>query len=267
LLLNSPGGMPYRAVVADEVQDFRQADLALLRALVPPGTNDNFVEGDAHQRIYGHRASLGAADINIRGRRSRKLRINYRTTQQIRAWATAVLEGMSVDDLDDGTDETTGYHSLRSGAPPELEHFRTAEEEAAYIVDVVRAWREHGARLADICVIGRTVKTLEQRYQPLLEQAGFATQLIKTDADTQKDDGVRLAGMHRCKGLEFRYVILAGIQGGTMPLWLPDDRFADDAAKLAHEDGERRLLHVAATRARDGLVVTGFGEPSGLLRP
>jgi superfamily I DNA/RNA helicase len=66
-------------------QDFRQADLALLRALVPQGDNDIFVVGDAHQRIYGHRASLGAADISIRGRRSRKLRINYRTTEEIRA--------------------------------------------------------------------------------------------------------------------------------------------------------------------------------------
>ena len=56
LLQNAPGALPYRAVVADEVQDFRQADLALLRALVPQGDNDIFVVGDAHQRIYGHRA-------------------------------------------------------------------------------------------------------------------------------------------------------------------------------------------------------------------
>ena len=265
LLMNAPGGLPYRAVVADEVQDFRQADLALLRALVPSGENDIFVVGDAHQRIYGHSASLGAADINIRGRRSRKLRINYRTTEEIRAWATAVLDGMSVDDLDDGVDEHQAYHSLRFGAAPELRHFRTADEESAFIVDTVRRWHEEGTRLADVCIIARTVKALEQRYQPLLEDAGLATQLIKTDADTQKEDGVRLAGMHRAKGLEFRRVILAGIQAGTMPLELSDDRFADETAKLAHADSERRLLHVAATRARDGLVVTGYGEPSPVL--
>ncbi|MBK8593471.1 MAG: DEAD/DEAH box helicase [Sandaracinaceae bacterium] len=266
LLQNAPGALPYRAVVADEVQDFRQADLALLRALVPQGDNDIFVVGDAHQRIYGHRASLGAADISIRGRRSRKLRINYRTTEEIRAWATAILSGMTVDDLDEGTDEHQGYHSLRFGAAPELRHFRTEAEEGAFIVDTIRRWQEDGTRLADVCVIARSVKALEQRYQPLLADAGFATQLIKTDADTQKEDGVRLAGMHRAKGLEFRRVILAGIQAGTMPLQLSDDRFADEAAKHAHEDSERRLLHVAATRARDGLVVTGFGEPSAVLR-
>ena len=73
--------------------------------------NSIFIVGDAHQRIYARRASMSACGINVRGR-SRRLRLNYRTTQEIRAWAVSILEGVSVDDLDEGTDTLRGYVSL-----------------------------------------------------------------------------------------------------------------------------------------------------------
>jgi hypothetical protein len=75
-----------RSIVVDETQDLSGAALALLRAAVPADTNDLFVVGDAHQRIYRHRAALSKVGIDIRGR-GRRLRINYRTTDEIRRWA------------------------------------------------------------------------------------------------------------------------------------------------------------------------------------
>lgn len=266
-LEHHPGALPYRAIAGDEVQDFRQADLQLLRTIVPEGPNDIFVVGDAHQRIYGHKASLGKAGINIRGRRSRKLLINYRTTQEIRLWATAVLEGMEVDDLDEGLDEQRGYHSLRFGQKPECRHFDSAEAEGRFLADTIAAWlaEEGGLRAPDICVVARTGDLLADRYAPLLRNAGIDAVIIKTDEDTKREGGVRLATMHRAKGLEFTRVVIAAVQDGYMPMRLGEGRFADEAARVAHLDGERRLLYVAATRARDALVVTGFGEVSEFL--
>jgi hypothetical protein len=82
-------------------------------------TNSLFIVGDGHQRIYGRRVVLSSCGIDIRGR-SRKLRINYQTSDEIRKWALAILEGVEVDDLDDGRDDVKGYRSLFHGPAPAI---------------------------------------------------------------------------------------------------------------------------------------------------
>ena len=103
--------LPYRAVILDEAQDMSAEAFRLIRALVPKGENDIFIVGDAHQRIYSHRVSLGKCGIDIRGR-GKKLKINYRTTEEIKRFATRLLEGRAIDDLDGGQDDQKGYMSL-----------------------------------------------------------------------------------------------------------------------------------------------------------
>jgi superfamily I DNA/RNA helicase len=265
-LLLEAGKLPqrYAAIVADEVQDFSESELRLLRAMVPEGPNDLFLVGDAHQRIYGHKASLSRCGINVRGLRSRRLRLNYRTTQNIRNFGVAVLRGMSVDDLDEGTDDALkGYHSLRTGEPPKVVHHATEKAEADFIVQQLLTWTGQQARQpSGICVTARTHDQLEKRYAPLLRDAGFSVQFIKAD-ESGLDDGIRLATMHRVKGLEFPCVLIAGVHAGSVPLEL--DSYEDETARKEHIDTERRLLFVAATRARDELVVTGFGTRSAIL--
>jgi hypothetical protein len=74
----------YSAVVVDETQDLGPQALKLLRAIMPAGNNDLFFVGDGHQRIYArNRAAMSKCGIDIRGR-SRKLYLNYRTTDEIR---------------------------------------------------------------------------------------------------------------------------------------------------------------------------------------
>ena len=263
-LQENPELLPYRAVIADEVQDFRRGDLLLLRAMVPPAPADLFLVGDAHQRIYGHKASLGSCGIEIRGR-SRRLKINYRTTEAVRRWAVALLDGIEVDDLDDGLDTMKGYRSLRDGQPPEVRHFENADAEAAHVVDTMRAWLEQ-CTAEEICIVARTSDLISTRYRPLLDGAGIHTVVIETDAEASLGEGVRLATMHRVKGLEFPRMMLVSVQDGVVPL-VPAGGFSDTSAEEDHETQERSLLHVAATRARDRLAVVGFGQPSALLQP
>jgi len=52
--------------------------------------------------------------IDVHGR-SKKLYINYRTTDEIRRQALALLEGVEIDDLDGGHDESTRYRTLSHG--------------------------------------------------------------------------------------------------------------------------------------------------------
>jgi mRNA-degrading endonuclease RelE of RelBE toxin-antitoxin system len=263
-LERNPGAVPYATVIADEVQDFRTADLRLLRAMVPEGPADLFLVGDAHQRIYGHKASLGSVGINIRGRRSRRLRVNYRTTEKIRNFAVALLEGVTVDDLDDGVDAFKGYHSIRTGEPPEIHCLDTEQAEADFIVAKLKTWlASRPAR--DLCLSVRRKKLIEDRYRPLLEQAGIPVVVVSAEAEAALGNAVRLCTMHRMKGLEFPCVLLAAFNDGELPVRLRSEHIADQAADEDHILAERCLAHVAATRARDELVVTSFGKPSPLL--
>ncbi|MFH0946925.1 MAG: UvrD-helicase domain-containing protein, partial [Planctomycetota bacterium] len=147
--------LPYRAVLADETQDFTPTELKLLRTLVPPGPNDLFLVGDGHQRIYGQPVRIGACGIDVRGRRGRRLKLNYRTTEQIRNHAVAILEGCEIDDLDGGLDSMKGYRSLRTGPTPEVSQFDTDAAESEFLVMKLKEWLAE-VPAATICLAVRT---------------------------------------------------------------------------------------------------------------
>lgn len=256
----------YRAVIVDEAQDLDAAGFRLIRALAGPGhADDLFIVGDSHQRIYGRPLVLSQCGINVRGR-SRKLRINYRTTEETRAWATAVLAGVSFDDLDGGTDASSDYRSLMHGEPPLIRGFRDPAEEQRFLVELIQSLKGSGQSLASTCVAARnndTVRTLAERF----EAAGIATRVITAEqADDPSETALRLATMHRVKGLEFDHMVIPGLNAGVLPDRGVMGRCADQVSKDAFEQQERSLLHVAATRARKRLVVTYCGEPSALLQ-
>lgn len=252
---------PYRAVVVDEAQDFHPEEWRLIRALVLPGANDLFLVGDAHQRIYGPKVSLSRCGISIQGRSSR-LRINYRTTEQIRSWAMRILHGVEVDDLDEGRDDERGYRSLLSGPEPEVHHFGSKAEEREFLAATIRSLAAE-RRPETICLVARTNSLIRDEYGPLLKNLGIPHQMLDRGRE-KADGGVRLATMHRVKGLEFPVMVLAGLNARTMPLRIAS--LGDDPAALSdHEERERSLLFVAATRARDRLIVTSHGTPSPYL--
>ncbi|MBL4771912.1 MAG: DEAD/DEAH box helicase [Planctomycetes bacterium] len=256
----NPNKVRYRAVLADEVQDFSPQDLRLIRALVPPGPNDLFLVGDAHQRIYGQMTSLGSCGIEIRGR-AKRLKLNYRTTEQIRISAVTVLENLNVDDLDGGVDTLKGYHSVRTGPEPRIVHSERAEQEQEVILKTLEQWLEKTAP-HEICIAART-NTQVDRYSKVLAQQGIEFQILKGEAPAAGPK-VHLATMHRLKGLEYKKVLLCGIQSGQVPL--PAYSAADKVSKADHAQRERCLFYVASTRARDELVITGFGKPSEFLK-
>ncbi len=253
--------LPYRAVVVDESQDFDNEEWKLIRALVPAGANDLFLVGDAHQRIYGRKVVLGRCGIAIQGRSS-TLRINYRTTEQIRAWAVAMVEGMAVDDLDGQADEEKGYLSLLSGPKPECHRFASAEEEQDFLGKTLKELL-NDRPAEEICLVARTAKLIKDDYQALLKSLGIK-HVVLDKSKEGTGGGVRLATMHRVKGLEFPVMILAGMNSKVVPLRIAAVE-GDPTARKEHEDRERSLLFVAATRARDQLIVTSWGVPSPFL--
>lgn len=260
-----PNGL-FRAVIADEIQDFSPDMLKLLRALAtdvtkldPPIEGDLFLVGDPHQRIYGRPVVFSACGIEVRGR-SRKLRVNYRTTDEIRKTADAVYQGCRVDDLD-GSDATpTGYASLRHGAKPIVHHAQTFAEEIDWISDTIRALKGNGYSEEEICVTVRT-NALLVSYAKALTEKGLKVQPIsRNKADDPTVPGVRIATMHRIKGLEFKVVFMAGVEDGNFPQDPPKQ--ADRVEVEQAESKERALFYVAASRASNLLFLTASGEGS-----
>ena len=240
--------------------------LKLLAAIAPDSHNSLFLVGDAHQRIYGFPTSLSHCGIEV-GRRIRRLQLNYRTTAEIRRSAERVLEGHEVDDLDLGTDTLKYDFSMRYGPEPQFRHFERETEEAEFIVGRLKSWFKEGVPNDSICLATRTNSQLKDRYETILSAADIHTVYVERTPTSERGPGVRLATMHRMKGMEFSRVLLAGVQDGLMPLSSEHTEAADVAGREDWELKERCLFYVAQSRARDGLAVTGFGSPSRLAEP
>lgn len=258
--------LPYRTVVVDEAQDMGAQAFMLIRAIAgDEHKNDIFIAGDAHQRIYRHKVVLGRCGIKIIGR-SRKLRINYRTTEENRHWAVSLLEGASFDDLDGGMDDQKGYKSLLHGMAPKVEHLLSFQAEIEYIAEYLKGIQQDGGNLHGVCLVARTHGLLKQ-YEGALKAKGFDTYLIRrTEAEDRRKEGVRLATMHRVKGLEFDRVIIAGVNEGTVPLEVGWSKSSDAVIQRENETHEKALLYVAATRAKKEVIVTSFGKASRFLK-
>lgn len=268
-LLESRGDtLVYQAVVVDEAQDMSAEAFKLIRQIVPPTRpdvkNDIYIVGDAHQRIYAHRVVLGRCGIEIRGR-ARKLRLNYRTTDEIRRWATALLEDRDIDDLDGGKDSNAGYRSLLHGDLPAVKSFASFDEEAAHIAALLADFSSQGIPLNTVCLVARTGALLEQ-YEAALEPQGLPVARIDQNTSDDRDaEGLRTATMHRVKGLEFDHMLVAAVNEGVLPLAAVAQSHDNDFARYEFETKERSLLYVAATRAKKSVLLTSFDTPSPLL--
>lgn len=260
-LLTRTGEHPFDHVVADEVQDFGPAELRLLRALAPAGPDDLFLAGDLGQRIYKAGSSFLAAGIHVRGRSS-VLRLNYRTTEQIRRYADALLP----DRLrtDDGDDETRHTVSLLSGPAPETLAFTRPHEETQRLAERLTHLLKIGFGPGDIAVFTRTRAALEHRVVPALELCGLTGVQLSDDRPPERGH-VALGTMHRAKGLEFRAVFVVGCEADQLPLAATLRTLGDAAARAAFAERERNLFYVACTRAREQLLLTYVGTPSPLL--
>lgn len=254
--------LPYKSVIVDEGQDMDTQAFSLLRAIAgEERPNDIFIVGDAHQRIYRRTVTLSRCGIKIVGR-SRKLRINYRTTEQIRAQAVATLKGITVDDLDGGTDDNRGYKSLLRGEPPVTKGFDTFDQQMNFMVDCINNWQNEGIADSAICIISRRNAYLDQ-IAAVLGQKSVACSTLKPNQAETNEGGVRLGTMHRVKGLEFDAVIIAGLNSDQYP-YLPESDLDEITLKTYHHQ-ERSLLYVSLTRAKKAAVLCYHGKASKVL--
>ena len=266
--LNEQNIHPYTNVIADEFQDFSNPELRFLRSLVAEGRNDLFLTGDPFQRIYsGRKINFGAAGINVRGKRSLKLKVNYRTTEEIKRIAVSVVKGIKYDDLDGGEENNKGYVSLVHGERPTYAVLNSSADEVAQVKKYIEDCVDEGIELKDICIAART-RQLYKDVQDDLHREGMKYCEIKNGDRRGDKEGISFCTFHSLKGLEYRVVILVGVNERSIPSKATQSHpfnTMDAAETKEYLAGIRSLLYVAITRARQMVFLTGYGEKTGLL--
>jgi len=259
--LNESKNPPFDFAVVDEAQDLGISHLRFLAALGRHRPDALFFAGDLGQRIFQQPFSWKSMGVDIRGR-SRTLRVNYRTSHQIRIQADRLL-GPHVSDADGNTDERGDTVSVFNGPAPLIQTFETFEDEVAGVADWLRKQTAAGLMAHDFGVFVRSDAELA-RARTAVEKAGLPFKVL--DVHVETTSGYATVGtMHLAKGLEFRAVIVMACDDEIIPSQARIETVGDDGDLKEVYETERHLLYVACTRARDHLLVTSVAPASEFL--
>lgn len=254
---------PFSNVIVDEVQDFSNIELRFIRALVEERNDDLFMVGDPYQRIYQRKINFLAAGINIRGTRSKRLRINYRTTEEIKRLAISIVKGYSYDNFEGESENLDGYLSLFHGEKPQYKLYSTKTEELAYIVNSIKEDLSKGLSYTEIAIATRLKDSLRE-----IKSALHKSNLPYYDLTSQSGttEGIQLSTFHSLKGLEFKVVFLADVNYRTAPFLPQSYNEFDNLQKEEYLLSERALIYVAITRAIQEVVITGTGAKASIIQ-
>jgi plasmid maintenance system killer protein len=252
---------PYDHAVVDECQDLGVAEARFLGVLASGQPDGLFFTGDLGQRIFQQPFSWKALGLDVRGR-SFTLRINYRTSHQIRLHADRLLP-TTVSDVDGNAEGRRGTVSMFDGPSPLVTVCKDIGKEAEAVGTWIAERLREGCKPHEIGVFVRSDAELK-RARAALKIAG-ARSIELSDKVEVEDDSVAISTMHFAKGLEFRSVIVMACDDEVIPLQERIESVADDADLEEVYDTERHLLYVACTRARDHLLITGVDPVSEFL--
>ncbi len=252
---------PYDFAVIDEAQDVSVAQLRFLAALSRDRSNGLFFAGDLGQRIFQQPYSWASLGVNIRGR-SRTLKINYRTSHQIRQKADRLLDP-EISDVDGNVEKRTDTVSVFNGPVPEIKVLDSESEEIEVVANWLKAMIAAGLNPNEIGIFVRSEPQLA-RAQAAIEQAGQIPHPV-TERFDYKAGAINLSPMHLAKGLEFRAVAVMACDDEVVPCQERIAQMGDTADLEDIYNTERHLFYVACTRAREHLLVTAVHPGSEFL--
>jgi superfamily I DNA/RNA helicase/mRNA-degrading endonuclease RelE of RelBE toxin-antitoxin system len=252
---------PFDFIVVDEAQDLAPMHLKLVGVLAGKRGDGLFFCGDLGQRIFQQPFSWKALGVDIRGR-SKTLRVNYRTSHQIRTRADRLLDS-ELNDADGNLERRSGTVSLFDGPDPEIRSFDTEAEEMRAVSNWFRKLAGHGLKPGEFGVFVRSSRELP-RAKRAVEDAGLAY-VVLDDGARPVEGQVSIGTMHLAKGLEFRAVSVMACDDEVIPSQERINEVGDEADLEEVYKTERQLLYVACTRARDHLLVTAVRPGSEFL--
>jgi mRNA-degrading endonuclease RelE of RelBE toxin-antitoxin system len=260
-VLSKSKNVVFDFAVADEAQDLSVAHLRFFAALGGGRANALFFAGDLGQRIFQQPFSWKSLGVDIQGR-SRTLRVNYRTSHQIRMQADRLL-GPVVTDVDGNSEDRSDTVSVFNGPPPTIHSFKSESEEIETVGHWIAEQAKAGVLPHEFGVFVRSEAQLD-RARAAVKEAGLAFKILDEHVETTSGH-VSISTMHMAKGLEFRAVVVMACDDEVIPLQQRIEAVGDDADLKEVYDTERHLLYVACTRARDNLLVTSVEPASEFL--
>jgi superfamily I DNA/RNA helicase len=249
-------------VIVDEAQDVSVAQLRFLAALGGDRPNALFFAGDLGQRIFQQPFSWRSLGVDLRGR-SRTLRVNYRTSHQIRTQADRLL-GHVVTDIDGNVEDRRGTVSVFNGPPPTIISLSNEVEEAKAVAGWVQEQTVAGLRPHEFGIFVRSDAQLD-RARSAADASGLPYKILDEEHVDTTSGHIAIGTMHLAKGLEFRAVVVMACDDEVVPLQERIETVGDEADLQEVYETERHLLYVACTRARDHLFITGVKPLSEFL--
>ena len=252
---------PFDFAVVDEAQDVSVAHLRFFAALGASRSDALFFAGDLGQRIFQQPFSWKSLGVDIRGR-SRTLRINYRTSHQIRQQADRLL-GPEATDVDGNSENRSDTVSVFNGPAPAIRVLKSETEENKAVGEWLAGQSKAGVLPHEFGLFVRSEAQLN-RARTAVEESGLPFKILDEHVETTPGC-VSISTMHQAKGLEFRAVVVMACDDEVIPLQERIETVGDDADLQEVYDTERHLLYVACTRARDHLLVTSVSPASEFL--
>jgi superfamily I DNA/RNA helicase len=252
---------PYEFAVVDEAQDLSVSQLRFFAALGGGMPNRLFFAGDQGQRIFQQPFSWRSLGVDIRGR-SRNLRINYRTSHQIRRQADLLL-APEVVDIDGNREDRSDTVSVFNGPPPSIRVLDSESQETETVAAWIKQQAEAGVPPHAIAVFVRSPDQLN-RARAAVELSGQKICILDDHVETTVNH-VSVCTMHLAKGLEFSAVAVMACDDEIVPLLSRLEETGDQGDLPEVYDSERQLLYVACTRARDNLLLTAVDPASEFL--
>lgn len=259
--IQSRKASPYDFAIIDEAQDIRVAQLKFLAALGGNRPNSLFFAGDLGQRIFQIPFSWKALGVNIQGRSS-TLKINYRTSHQIRQQSDLLLD-REIADVDGNSEERSSTISVFNGPAPSIRALDTQKKEAQAVANWLQRCQAEGVSAGEMAVFVRSKAQLQRACDAAM-LLNLPYQVLDKRMQ-MSEDKLTISTMHLAKGLEFRAVAVMACDDEIIPSQERVEAITDAADLEEVYNTERHLLYVACTRARDHLLVTSCETPSEFL--
>ena len=176
-----------------------------------------------------------------------------------------MLNGISFDDLDDNDDNYDQCRSLTHGLAPQIQGFNNANDEFSFVLHEIRHLIENGVSAKNICVVARTNKLIDDYTAQFTSNGMRCYKIKRSKSDDRSLDGIRVATMHRVKGLEFQYIFIVAANNRIIPLASSIDH-TDTVSEKETITAEKCLLYVALTRAQKGAYISGYGKMSEFIK-
>ena len=224
----------------DEAQDLPPVILALIKKSTKRGV---FLAGDSDQSIYRKGFNWSRSGVDIRGR-SRILKMNFRNTNQIHAFAESYRSKFK------NMDKALKPVAYRPGPPVEISTGKNSADLMNQMVQQVKMLLNAlNYDEENICIIANQKQKLEKLQSLLDKELGIKSQQIVDDFDFAETKGIRLCTMQNCKGLDFPVVLLLAdhrIQGAEQQSIFDSETYYEQ---------QYNMVYVCLTRAMEMLQI------------